>query len=59
MRDDLEHGWIVNDRESELEKAYTCEWCGDPIYYGDEYYDLGGDKVCEDCIRDCRRTADD
>lgn len=58
MRDDLEHGWIVNDREREPEKAYACEWCGETIYYGDEYYDLSGDKVCEDCIRNCRKTAD-
>lgn len=57
MQDNLEHGWIVNDRESESEVAYTCDWCGEKIYYGDEYYDLCGEKVCEDCVRACRKTA--
>lgn len=57
--DNLEHGWIVNDYESEDKEYCTCEWCGEPIYIGDIYYDLNGDKVCEDCIMDCRKTAND
>lgn len=58
--EDLEHGWLVSDRsDDEEEELYTCEWCGEPIYYGDIYYDLCGEKVCEACVDECRKTADD
>lgn len=57
MKDDLEHGWLVNDIEEEAEQAFTCDWCGEPIYDGDEYYDLGGERVCSDCIRNCQKMA--
>lgn len=56
-RDDLEHGWIVNDRERHAKEVYTCEWCGGEICDGEDYYDVGGDKVCEECINECRKTA--
>lgn len=58
MRDDLEHGWIVNSKEPDDEVFCTCEWCGGKIYYGDEYYEIGCDKFCEDCINDCRKVAE-
>lgn len=57
--ENLEHGWIVNNQESDLEKMYECSWCGEPIYYGDDYYNINGEHICENCIRDCRTTADD
>lgn len=57
MSDNLEHGWVATNNVDEGEKMYTCESCGAPIYYGDYYYDFNGDKFCEDCIKDCRKTA--
>lgn len=57
MRDNLEHGWIVNEKEEEEQVYHICDWCGTQIYFGCDYYNVGGDKVCEECIRDCRRTA--
>lgn len=61
MRDDLEHGWIgTEDRESDEEEAvYTCEWCSEPIYAGEEYYNFNGERVCCECVKDCKRTAYD
>lgn len=58
MIDNLENGWVgTEDRESYSETKYTCEWCGENICDGDEYYDLEGVKVCADCIRNKRRMA--
>lgn len=56
--DNLEHGWIVaKDRETEVEKMYVCDWCGEDICEGDEYYDIDGTKICCECISGCRKTA--
>lgn len=30
--------------------VYTCEWCKEPIYEGDEYMDTPEGPVCKDCI---------
>lgn len=38
--------------------AYTCDCCGEPIYEGDDYYDIDGVAWCEDCIRAARKTAE-
>lgn len=35
-----------------------CEDCGEPIYDGDEYYDIGGHKYCEACVHKSYRTAE-
>ena len=35
-----------------------CYECGEKIYDGDEYYDLGGNKFCEACVRGSYRTAE-
>ena len=36
-RDNLEHGWIgTEDREGYCEKKCTCDWCGEPIFEGEE-----------------------
>lgn len=58
MRDNIEHGWIVNQKEKEETVAFFCDWCGETIMDGDEYYDFCGEKVCAECVRDCKRTAD-
>ena len=57
MNDNLENGWLVTDKEREPQVYDTCECCGEPIYEGDEYFDICGDKWCEDCIRSCKREA--
>ena len=35
-----------------------CESCGEPIYDGDEYYDIDDHKFCEACVRGGYRTAE-
>ena len=32
-----------------------CDECGHPIYEGDEYYQVGDCKYCDDCV--CFRVA--
>lgn len=55
---DLENGWVgTEDRDSEGEVLCRCEWCGEKIYEGEEYYDFDGDKVCESCVSACRKFA--
>lgn len=44
---------------SEPKVAFNCDWCGDEIYLGDDYYDIAGDKVCEDCLNnEVKHTAE-
>ena len=35
-----------------------CEACGEEIYDGDEYYEIGGHKFCEACVSGGYRTAE-
>ena len=35
-----------------------CINCGRNIYDGDDFYDIGGDYFCEECINDCHTTAE-
>lgn len=35
-----------------------CEACGEPIYDGDEYYEIGEHKFCEACVVSGYRTAE-
>lgn len=57
--ENLEHGWIVEKREEEDVEFCDCEWCGRTIWYGEDYYKIADDNVCEDCIRDCKEIAED
>lgn len=39
---------------------FQCDWCEEDICAGDEYYELqNGEKVCEYCMRDCKKTAEE
>lgn len=35
-----------------------CSVCNSPIYHDYDYFEVCGVIYCEDCIHDCRRTAD-
>ena len=35
-----------------------CYGCGADILDGDEYYDIDGDYYCDNCIYECRKTAE-
>lgn len=32
-----------------------CVECGEPIYRGDDYYELGGECYCETCVQNARK----
>ena len=34
-----------------------CDHCGDPIYAGDDIYDVDGIMICDDCIWHYKRRA--
>lgn len=50
--------WIGDDGDNGKVFA-KCEWCGEAIYVGEDYYELQGEIVCEDCVRNCSKTAEE
>lgn len=47
------HDAPLEPKEPELRIAFICELCEEPIYEGDEYYDIPGlGKCCAECISD-------
>ena len=53
--------------EPDLERVFAhCEHCGMEIYEGEDFYDLGGTPIHEDCFyeymrdlyADCKREAE-
>ena len=55
---ELENGMLIY-REREPEEACKCGWCGGSIYAGEDYYDLEGESVCEECMRGAMRRAEE
>lgn len=58
--DDPERDFLRRDaeQEDELSRLPVCDICGEPIY--EHYYDLGGDRVCEECLnKNFRREVED
>lgn len=55
-RDNIENGMVIGGEPDDI-VVFTCAWCGEPIYNGNDYYDLDGDAVCEDCMLSARKTA--
>lgn len=53
MPDMIENRMVV---DSEWERQYKvvarCYKCESEIYQGEYFFDIGGDIVCENCIRD-------
>ena len=35
-----------------------CSMCGNEIYEDEYYYGVGGEIYCEECIDDCKHTAE-
>ncbi len=42
----------------EPQSVFICSGCGDPIYDGDDYYEIMGEQFCQNCIDDARRVAE-
>lgn len=45
--------WEAHDREqeAELEKLPVCDCCGERIQ-DEYYYDIDGEILCEECLKD-------
>ncbi len=41
----------------EPEPVFICDNCDEGIYDGEQVYEIGGHKYCEDCINDSKYTA--
>lgn len=37
--------------------VFECVECREDIYEGWDYYQIGDEKWCEDCIRGCKKEA--
>lgn len=38
--------------------AAKCYECGRDIYEGEDAYNIRGDIYCEDCVKECKFTAE-
>lgn len=48
--------WEKHDSQlqADLAELPECDWCGENIQE-EHYYDIDGDKVCDECIKSARR----
>ena len=46
--------YLIYDAERS-EGVLRCSDCGEPIY--DDYYDICGEPICEDCILNYKRRV--
>ena len=53
----IENGMLLGWDEEER-VAFHCDCCSEPIYIGEDYYEIDDIKICEDCIRDYKKTAE-
>lgn len=64
MENVLDHPIIRNMENTgypdgkEPKVMFFCADCKHEIFVGEEYYDIGGKKWCEDCVEDARKTAE-
>lgn len=62
-RYNLEHGWIgTEDRDCccEREKRCDCAWCGEPIYYDEDYgHSEMDERLCMDCYEQSKMQEDE
>lgn len=60
MYQQIENRMAVDEEwpDEELQIVYYCSDCGEPIYEGDDYYEIAGDIICEKCIDNYKHTAE-
>jgi hypothetical protein len=49
---DAERHQAWQDSQQESDTIGWCEHCGEPIYAGEDYYEIYGEIIHEDCLRD-------
>lgn len=47
-----------DEQERELDKLPKCDYCNEPIT-DDFYFEINGDIICEECLKDNFRKAVD
>lgn len=53
---DLQAPWIGRGQEEAKVFCY-CDYCGDAIYEGEDYYEIDGCAIHSDCIHHFSKTA--
>lgn len=56
--DELELLRLRRDSQ-ERPPLYYCRGCGGEIYPGDEYYGIGGKRLCRECVEFARCYAEE
>lgn len=41
----------------EPRSVFICSTCGEMIYEGDNYYDVLGEQICDECMWSAKREA--
>lgn len=62
MQDDINFALLEDEflEPPDDERTFEiCDECGCDIKYGDKYFVVFGKPLCEDCIEDCIRYAED
>lgn len=57
----LQAPWVGKTPEEYYGKeeiADKCDCCGKDIIVGEEYYDIDGTMICEECIKTYKKTAE-
>lgn len=53
MPEMIENRMVVESAWHPMAKPFCqCDFCGEDIYEGEDFYDFDGDIVCENCERD-------
>lgn len=52
----MERYGYIKDSYSPKPEIY-CEGCGEGVYEGEAYYEIGGTVLCEHCINDMQKLA--
>jgi hypothetical protein len=42
--------WKTRTPDDDLKVFCSCEWCGGEIYVGEEYIEVQGDNIHDDCF---------
>jgi hypothetical protein len=57
--DNIEHGWIGSENQQceGYEPVFHCALCGADIYAGNDYYEIFEERLCCECISNCKCRA--
>ena len=50
--------WLTTDPRSEEEPILECSECEEGIFEGEDYYQIGDECYCEECIAKFKKVAE-